>query len=304
MKPYILLLFSTTILLARVNAQKITIVSGHTQKPLPFATIKNITGKWAEVSSDKGVVVLSNNFQTGDSLVISYTGYRPIRLQKPTTDLTLVMEPMPEMLKPVEVFPCKGQKPYRINNFKKNKSDWFLGSNEEALASWAAYIPNEEGKKGIISTISFKISQKDIPDSAWKAPLKVKLLTYDEATALPSTPLLEKEIVVYPQSKKVTLNMAEEWIRLPKKGFVVAIDFFFAGNNYLYTGKVREYKGGGIFVDTLKQKYGSSIEAVRGNDIIGYGYIYNYKRNEWQKSEKYTAEGLAPKLEIEIKECE
>ncbi len=56
-------------------AQTITIISGHTRQPLPFATIQNLNAQWAVVGSDKGFYSFSpDNSKPGDSILITYTG--------------------------------------------------------------------------------------------------------------------------------------------------------------------------------------------------------------------------------------
>lgn len=286
-------------------AQTITIISGHTRQPLPFATIQNLNAQWAVVGSDKGLYSFSpDNSKPGDSILITYTGYEPQLLIHPVNSLTVIMKPKAEVLKPVEVLPCRGTKTGQIHNVKGGKSNTNLGSNEEALASWAAYIPNPQGAKGIITSVGFSISTKDIPASAWKAPFKLKLLHFDARTQLPSTPLLNKEIIVYPQSAKVVTDLSEEWLRLPENGLVVAVDFFYAGEEYVYQWPVRQYKEDGSYVDTTMNTYGAKIKAIRGKTITGKGFIYNYRKNEWHTLESYTGEMLAPKMEIRIKYCE
>jgi hypothetical protein len=287
------------------RAQTITIISAHTNEPLPFATIQNLRVQSAVVSSEKGTFSFNEtNSKTGDTMLITYTGYNPIRMIKPDEDKVLKMEPLAVMLQPVVVLPCRGMKKQTLNNFKKSKVDWSLGSSEEALATWAAYIPNKDKVKGILSSIQFWIKYFDIPKTAKGAPYKIKLLKYNEASGLPDEPLLLKELIVYPNAQKIVINVSEEWLRLPENGIVVVIDFFYAGEQYVHSHKVKQFRSDGSSVDTVMNRYGSSIEAARADNLVGNGFTYSYKRNEWSEVKNSTREKLAPKIELTLKLCD
>jgi hypothetical protein len=287
------------------GAQTITIISAHKNEPLPFATIQNLRAKWARVGSEKGAFIFNeaDNMQ-GDSLLITYTGYNPIRMIIPNEDTTISMEPMTAMLQQVVVLPCRGMKNQTLHNYKKSKVDWSLGSSEQALATWAAYIPNTDKVKGILSTIQFWIKNFDIPKTAKGAPYKIKLLKYNEAAGLPDEPLLLKELIVYPKAQKVVINVSEEWLRLPENGIVVVIDFFYAGEQYVHSHKVKQFRSDGSSVDTVMNRYGSSIEAVRAENLSGNGFMYSYKRNHWNDLKNATGEKMAPKIELTLKLCD
>lgn len=287
------------------QAQTITIISAHTNDPLPFATIQNLCAQSAMVSSEKGTFSFNEtNSKKGDSMLITYTGYNSIRMVMPDEDKIFKMEPLAAMLQPVVVLPCRGMKNQTLHNFKKSKVDWSLGSSEEALATWAAYIPNADKMKGILSTIQFWIKNFDMPKTAKGAPYKVRLLKYNESSGLPDAPLLLKELVVYPNSQKVVIDVSEEWLRLPENGIVVVIDFFYAGEQYVHSHKVKQFRKDGSSVDTVMNRYGSSIEAVRAENLSGNGFIYSYKRNEWSEVKNATKEKMAPKIELTLKLCD
>ncbi len=288
-----------------LSAQTITILSAYTNEPLPFATIQNLRAQWAQVGSEAGKFTFNDiNCKKGDSILITYTGYNSVHLVKPEMDVTLLMKPLPATLQPVEVLPCRGNKTNKLVNFKKNQSGWSLASNEKALASWAAYIPNQSKAKATISSIRFSLSMTWTPKSARGAPYKIKLLNYDAANQTPGTPLVFKEFVVYPKSKQVTLDLKDEKLRLPANGLVVAIDFFYAGEQFIHTHKVMQMQLDSTYKDTLHSNYGSSIKAVYADNVIGNGYRYSYKKNSWYALKNHKNEPMAPKIEIAIKLCE
>ncbi len=287
------------------NAQTITIIAANTKEPLPFATIQNLRAQWAQVGSENGVFTFTEaNSKVGDSILISYTGYLPLRLVKPKVGITLNMEPVPDMLQLVEVLPCKGNKKGKLVNFKKNKSGWSLGSNEKALATWAAFIPNEAHAKAIISTITFSLSTLGVPKSNKGAPFKIRLHQYDKNTNLPGTSFLFKDLVVYPTSKNVIIDISEERLRLPENGIVVVIDFFYEGEQYVHAHKTKIIHNDGSSADTIMKNYGSSIKAIYAENVIGIGYVYAYQKNIWYELKNSRNQNLAPKIELSLKLCD
>jgi len=287
------------------NAQTITIIAANTKENLPFATIQNLTAQWTQVGSENGVFTFTEaNSKAGDSILISYTGYLPLRLVKPKVGITLNMEPLPYLLQLVEVLPCKGNKKVVLRNYQKNKSDWGLGSNEDALSSWAAYIPNTSKVRGIIISIHYTLNMSSTPKNGRTAPFKIRLLLYNETTNLPGDPLLYKELLVYPTGQKVEIDVRNEWLRMPENGLVIVIDYFYAGEQYVHTHKVKQFKIDGSSIDTIHKSYGASIKAVRADNMIGKGFMFQYKRNEWNTLNNSQNQKLAPKIELSLKLCD
>ena len=287
------------------NAQTITIISAHTNDPLPFATIQNLRALWAMVGSEKGAFTFTDvNSKSGDTILISFTGYLPIRMVKPEVTTTLKMEPLPEMLQPVEVLPCKGMEIESIKNYYNGKSSFGLSSNAQAIACWAAYIPNSSATKGILSSIQFWLSKNDLPKNGEIAPFRVRLFNYNKSTNLPGLPFLQKNILVYPKAQKVVIDLSEEWLRLPENGIVVAIEFFYAGEQFVKTYKTTFIHQDGSRTDTIMRRYGTNIESVKGNDLKGNGFDYLYKINEWRVLEDANGQKWAPKIELLVKLCE
>jgi hypothetical protein len=288
-----------------VNAQTITILSAYTNEPLPFATIQNLRAQWAVVSSDKGTFSFSEiNSRTGDSMLITYTGYNPIRMVKPFEDKLLKLEPLAVMLQPVVVLPCRGNKKEELRNFKQNKTQVSFTSNEEALGSYAAYLPNNQNLNGIISTIQFSLQTTFTSKIAARAPFKVRLLNYDDISQLPGIPLLLKELVVYPKRNEVVVDISDEWIRLPPKGIVVVVDFFFADEKYIYSQKLTHTRSDGQKVDSLYHFYGSNIKFTLGENLLGKGYSYQYNKNSWKELVFSKGGNVAPQIKLSLKLCD
>jgi len=223
---------------------------------------------------------------------------------KPEGATTLKMEPLPEMLQPVEVLPCKGMEVGSIKNYYNNKSAFGLASKEQAIACWAAYIPNDSGTKGIISSIQFWLRKNDLPKNGEIAPFRVRLFQFNKSSNLPGIPFLNKDILIYPKAQKVVIDLSEEWMRLPENGIVVAIDCFYAGEQFVKTYKTTFIHQDGSKVDTIMRRYGTNIEAVADNNLKGNGFSYLYKMNEWRVLEDVNGKKWAPKIELTLKLCE
>jgi hypothetical protein len=286
------------------NAQTITIISAHTNDPLPFATIQNLRALWAMVGSEKGAFTFTDvNSKSGDTILISFTGYLPIRMVKPEVTTTLKMEPLPEMLQPVEVLPCKGMETGTLRNFKKNKSAPSFASGKDGLTTYAAYLPNNKQIKGIISSIHFSLRTGHVSKIAAEAPFKIRLLSYNEDSQLPGKSLLLKELVVYPKGKEVVVNISDEWIRLPENGIVVVIDFFFSDEKFIYSIKSTHKGSHGKKVVAIDQFYGADIKFILGENLNGKGYNYDYKNNNWHEM-IFGFEGkTAPKIQLTLNLC-
>lgn len=288
-------------------AQRISIVSKNTGEPLPYATITNLGSKWANVSrADGSFLFTKENSNQTDTLIISYTGYETITLTLPASDKQISLQPVAEMLMPVEVFPCKSSKTTRTENYTKYKADYSLGSTEKALASWAAHIPNNDKSRSVVTQIQFYTSQFSGNKTSKKAPFKVRILSYDTLTKLPGKPLLYQELIVYPQGNKAILDLNDYSIRFPKEGLVVAIDFFYAGDEYVFSVPTKLHKPDGSIKDTIMMHYGASIRAAYDNNLTANGYIYNYYKKTWTvlRRGKNGTTTLAPMIKLTLKTCD
>lgn len=288
-------------------AQRISIVSKNTGEPLPYATITNINAKWANVSKGDGSFVFTKeNSNPKDTLIISYTGYETITLTLPELDRKIALQPIAEMLMPVEVFPCNSFKTTRTENYKNYKADYSLGSTEKALASWAAHIPNIDKSRSVVTNIQFYISSYGGNKTSKKAPFKIRIFSYDTQTKLPGKPLLYQELIVYPQGNKAILNMDDYSIRFPKEGLVVAIDFFYAGEEYVHGGPTKLHMQDGSIKDTILMHYGASIRAAYDNNLTGSGYIYNYYKKIWtpMRRGRNGTTTSAPMIKLTLKTCD
>jgi hypothetical protein len=303
----VLMIFFGTCICIHSIAQRISIVSKNTGEPLPYATITNINAKWSNVSkADGSFIFTKENSNTTDTLIISYTGYETITLTLPKSDKEIALQPVAAMLMPVEVFPCKSGKTTRTENYTKYKADYSLGSSEKALASWAAHIQNQEKSRSIVTQIQFYTSQYSGNKTSKKAPFKIRILSYDTLTKLPGNPLLYQEIIVYPNGNKVTLDLNDYSIRFPKEGLVVAIDYFYAGDEYVFRVPTKLHKPDGSVKDTVMMHYGASIRAAYDTNLNANGYIYNYYKKTWtvMRRGKNGTTTLAPMVKLTLKTCD
>jgi hypothetical protein len=218
-------------------------------------------------------------------------------IKLPISKPTIVLKPEAFELEPIAVYPCQNSKLIKLKNYKKFLSNHYLGMNFGVYGSWAAFIPNADHKNGILQTITIVLDFSSVPPNARNAPYKFRLLQYDTLSGMPGTPLVSKEWVVHPTGKKITLKIADENIRLPKNGIIVAIDFLYAGEQYTYQSKSRMMNSDGSYRDTVMTHYGTTILAVGGQNLIGKGFSNGITFGKWNRG------GVAPLVILGIKEC-
>jgi len=287
-----------------ILAQSGIVIVSNDSKPLPYASVINMrTGRGVFGSVNGQVDLNSTLFSAGDTIKITYTGYEERFIKLPILQPTIVLKSQPIELDPVAVYPCPNAIPIILKNYSKFVSDYSLGTGTNPSGSWAAFIPNIDNVRGILETITMELSFWSVPSNARKAPFKLRLLSYDSSSGLPGSPLIAKEWVVHPKGKKLILPIIEENLRLPKQGIVVAIDYFFAGEQYLYKRNLRMSKPDGNHKDTVVTYYGSHIRAARAQNLLGKGYSYFYKTGKWYPFTSYQSGIGAPMVSLGIKVC-
>ncbi len=290
-----------------ILAQSGTAIVSNDGQPLPYATVINMrTGRGVFAPANGQVDFTSTFFLAGDTVKITYTGYEDLILRLPPMQPTIVLKYQPVELDEVAVYPCPNSIPTTLKNYTKFVSNYSLGWGNSHGGSWAAFIPNTNNIQGIIETINVELSFLRIPANARKAPCKIRLLQYESTTGLPGTPLIAKEWMVYPTGKKLIFSILDENLRLPKEGMVVAIDNFFAGEQYTYKRKTRITKPDGSYKDTVITNYGFSILAAKGENLLGKGYVSSFsKTGKWHLFNSYpSGKGAgAPMVSLGIKEC-
>jgi hypothetical protein len=118
--------------------------------------------------------------------------------------------------------------------------------------------------------------------------------------------LVYQEFLVYPNGNKAILNLKENAIRFPKEGIVVAIDHFFAGEEYVYYTRTNMHYPNGNIQDTIVGHYGGSIRATYGANLYGKGFRYNYIKKMWAEigTPVRTKTSPAPMIKLELIECD
>jgi hypothetical protein len=285
-----------------INAQSgfVTITNG--TQPLAFATVINMqTGKGVFATENGQVRMGSPFFSSGDTVKISYTGYRDTIFQLPILQDKIALQFQPISLENVAVYPCLNPAPIVLKNYIKHASSHSLGMGGGGSGSWAAYVPNGGSVKGFIETITIEQSFFTVPSNARKAPFKIRLLHYDTLTGQPGMPIIAKEWIIYPTSNKSVLKIAEENLKLPIHGLVVCIDYFFAGEQYTYKRKTSFTNSNGKTQNEIMIYYGASFRAVEGDNLAGVGYHNGNKLKGWNKS--YRIKQSALMVSMGIKAC-
>ncbi|MCU0374995.1 MAG: hypothetical protein MUF24_06780 [Chitinophagaceae bacterium] len=283
--------------------QSKTIVATDSDKPLPYATLINLRTGFGLFASEKGAVELNPSmFLAGDTLRISYTGYADTLVKLPISGNYIGLRPISIPLQNVEVFPCQDSKQVTLTNYRKHKKNYTFGLGKVTFFSYAAYLPNHNGVKGIIEAITIEQSYTTVPLKARKAPFKIRLLQYDSITGLPGNPLVAKEWIVYPTGRTTTIDISAESLRLPANGFVVSVDLFYAGEQYAYKEKVEIQYKDGTKKNEWHARYGASFRAVTGDNLTGIGYMSG-KLGKWVKMSTFGNKPSAILVLLSLKQC-
>jgi len=287
-----------------ILAQSAIIIAASDGQSLPYATVINMrTGKGVFASESGQVDFKSEYFGAGDSVKITYTGYEDIFIKLPLLQTTIHLKSKPIELDNVAVYPCLNSVPTILKNYTKFVTNYSLSTGNVPSGSWASFIPNNRNKKGILETITVELFFFTIPSNARKAPYKLRLLHYDSTSGLPGNSLIAKEWVVHPSGKKLILNIKDENLRIPMQGLVVAIDYFFAGEQYTYKRKTRMKKSDGTYENIVETIYGSNLLATKGENLLGKGYTSFTKTGEWRIFNSYQSGVAAPMVSIGLMEC-
>jgi hypothetical protein len=107
----------------------------------------------------------------------------------------------------------------------------------------ALLIKNKKGKKGIISSVSFYLSNK----GNFQSPFRVRIYEIDSASGKPGKDLLKEMIIAKPKEDGwFKVKVSQHNIEVPKEGFYVAIEGiypneFLKGNSTNFENTDSEY---------------------------------------------------------------
>ena len=186
-------------------------------------------------------------------------------------------------LDPVELNPA-AYKTKRLGNF----GSWVRGSMyiDTHGQQTALFIENEEKREGYVMAVQYFLSKKGNTD----APFRVRIYSADPTTGKPGKDLLPHMLVVKPEHENgwFTVDVSEFNIRIPEKGFFVAIEGVFP-NEY------ESYVQNSGFVE-LSEFESEFYDEPDGSDFISesvsYGqrlaYCRKRQNNTWHYSLSHT----------------
>jgi hypothetical protein len=302
---YLCVLMATLLPAGLWGQVNVVVKSAATRQPLPYATVAHPASGWAAVADEKGQLYIPPGVSTlpDKKLRISYTGYVTLDTLL-TLPFQVVLQPLPETLKPVSVKPCGSAEVATTSNFQRSRPDFYLGSatTETNLSSWAAYMPNPDGRRGWLQELDFWVDNLAAPKEVMKAPFRLRFLEWDTATQLPGQPLVWQEVMVFPKGKEqVTAALDSLHIPWPAEGMVIAIDFFDAGPAYHYTARTTLRLPDGRDTVRNTDRYGPSIRATtyaQGQQ----GFYFGFKTNRWHPF-FFGNKPAAPMMRLQLKTC-
>lgn len=279
---------------------KFKIISGEDGSSLPFATIVNFTKKSYLSASKTGDANI--DVSPGDSLIISYVGYKDVGFTYNEEHKELIsLYRSTKILPGIFVFNCKTKKQFVLKNpiRSRKKGELFGGivwTYSDLLKPYAVLI-NDIPQSSLITRISFWLRKQYFgpADSMIAAPIMVMVYGVDSVTELPDRPLISKPIIFSPEKPgKQSLYLDSMELVTSDKGFYIAIQYIM-DKRYSWENKNVKTATGG---DTTQILYGGIFE--RGANTGNYKtFTYNQFTKQWVKFVPNDAIGF----EIEYKRC-
>ena len=190
-------------------------------QPIPYANVsisKKMEGTYSDLNGH-----FSLYCSPGDTIQISFVGYKTIIL--PVFDLsdTIYLVPSPITLEQVEIVSKKSSKKgvtLDLGFYKERKDGLYTGFRQAALK-----INNETGREGIINYINYKIGHlSDFPHNKYQ--VRVRILTVTDQNS-PGEDLLTKEkiLTIGKRQRKLKVDLSDASVVFPTEGCFIVLEF-------------------------------------------------------------------------------
>ncbi|MFN0082751.1 MAG: hypothetical protein ACKVOM_09565 [Ferruginibacter sp.] len=251
----------------------IHIEAAETHAPLPYATIVIRTKQLLLFTDKDGNAI--NNFETGDSIDISYVGYENLHFifdkkQPPTYLLTQKKS----LLSTVEIKSCIPKKLSEYSNEEDDKTEnkfgglaWDFTTNTKV-----AVMVNPDVKNAFAISFSFwLLNYFQAPKIAIKAPMKLSFYEIVDSTSFPGELITDRQVIYFPKKQgKQTINLDSLHLKIPDNGMYIGIEYIL-DEKYKYSIKYFDREAG---VDTTGYRYGARFDGVISNKFRIAFYYY------------------------------
>lgn len=220
---YFLLCF--LIVASSIYSQNVVVYDSINNQTLPYVAV--LFGETGIYSNENGVFNLTEI--TNDSLIINYFGYKKIVTSTKNIKDTLFIDPLPQELAQVVI-----KNKYKEIIVKQPKQSRSVGSYIAAKEMEIILIakPRKELANTLIKELSIKINKLikfDLPenfnDNEVMATLRINI--YSIIDSLPNQKIYSSnpEVINVLKDNVITINIRDEFIKLPKEGLGFSVEF-------------------------------------------------------------------------------
>ncbi|MDQ8003759.1 MAG: carboxypeptidase-like regulatory domain-containing protein [Pedobacter sp.] len=200
------------------------IIDATTKQPIPYVNLESFKYKTGTQSNQDGVFVFElPQGKISDTLKISCVGYKAKYITNLSTGVGAIYELLPASITLSEVVIKKGKVVLKEVGVLEKTGSNFNPFNERLRRSGvqtAVLMKNEEKTTGVVKSVHFFVGRHK-----YDAPFRVRL--YDNEKGLPGSDLLGKSLELVATKKNAwnEFDISEYQIKIPEKGFYVAIEW-------------------------------------------------------------------------------
>lgn len=240
----------------------LVILSEETNQPLPYASIVNHTKQQLFFSNEKGV--LENNFETGDSISISYVGYLPFNSRIDGRDFYHVsLKTDKHLLKDVKIKSCSNWTISAFDNLAGDSTGRLFGGiycGENPLNAKTAILLESSESALYLESISIWLEKfYSAPRKSIEAPIQLSFYEKSDSTGLPGELLTNRVLLYHPKKQgKQTISTDSLHIKIPINGLYLCMEFP-VDENLTYPVKIINSETG---IKSTRIFYGPRIEGI------------------------------------------
>lgn len=274
---------SLTIFLTYCNLvcfdQQFNVKSYDGLRPLPFASVLNITKGKLHFTDEEGI--LSINPEIGDSLLITYVGYKSIKTQVSQSIQTFILKQSDVILEAVQVLSCKNGVKYKYSNLIADTAErkfggvccWPKGATNARIAIMLEADFNEARLDAFSVWLKKVLSA---PKQSIQTPILFSFYSIDESSMLPGELLSNQQVIYYPKKEGMQMIKVDSLHLIVRRpGIYVSIEFVYNEKYEWATRYIDTAKG----VDSLVTEFGTQLDGVFSEGFTLA--FYDYKNNNW-----------------------
>jgi hypothetical protein len=257
----------------------IHVKSAEGAQSLPFATILNTTKHQLYFADENGI--LSANFQLGDSLLISYVGYKSLKAQISQPAHTFILVPSEGTLPTVTIGSCKLSQKHTYSNlladsFRRKFGGvccWKKGATNARIAVMLKWDMDAARLRSF--TIWLKRAM-GAPKLSVLAPMAFSFYSIDEATMLPGDLISNQQVIHFPKKEgKQTLRIDSLHLPISPPGIYISMEFIYH-EKYAWASRFIDTARG---IDAAIIEFGSRIDGIFAKDFTLA--FYDYEKDQW-----------------------